>query len=204
MSLLSGRETALKALLSFSAKMSKADETLDRALSSSQMDIRENALATRIYYGVIQNRLLLDFYISSVSSLKLNKISPAVLWILRMGFYQLAFLDRVPKSAVVDTSVSFAKRYSNPRAASFVNAVLRKASSGAFPEPAGEMPEYLSLKYSHPLWLVKRFSGTFRGTGHGNFVKGKQRGCDNLFARQQSEKHSGRCRFVSGAKWDSL
>ena len=173
MGFISGREAALSALLAFSSKTNKADEALDRALTISQMDLREKALATRIFYGVIQNKLLLDFYIAGFSSLKLNKISPAVLFILRMGMYQLVFLDRVPKSAVVDTSVSFTKRYANPRAASFVNAVLRKASSAALPElKKGDMPAYLSLKYSHPLWLVKRFLALYGEQDTEELLKG--------------------------------
>ncbi|MDP4109485.1 MAG: 16S rRNA (cytosine(967)-C(5))-methyltransferase RsmB [Bacillota bacterium] len=157
-----GRETALKALLEYGKKSGKADEALNGAVSRLKPETREKALATRIFYGVIQNFYLLDYYIGSFSSLKLNKISPAVLEILRVGLYQLLFLDRVPKSAVVDTSVNLAKRAANPRAASFVNAVLRKAASVEMPEiNAADRASYLSVKYSHPLWLVKRFLSLF-------------------------------------------
>jgi len=156
-----GRDRALSALLAFDRGRDKADEALDAALSPLK-DPREKALATRIFYGVIQNLSLLDFYISAFSSLKKNKISPSVLWILRIGMYQLVFLDRVPKSAAVDTSVTLAKRYANPRAASFVNAVLRKASGGGLPQvPETDKASFLSLKYSHPLWLVSRFLSLF-------------------------------------------
>ncbi|MCX7615225.1 MAG: 16S rRNA (cytosine(967)-C(5))-methyltransferase RsmB, partial [Clostridiales bacterium] len=149
-------------LLTFDSKPGKADDVLDRILKKFQIDPRDKSLATRIFYGVIQNKLLLDFYISSFSSLKLNKISPAVIWILRMGFYQISFMDRVPNSAVVNSCVAMTKRYANPRAASFVNAVLRKASSEVLPEPSKEdLSSYLSLKYSHPNWLVKRFLSLF-------------------------------------------
>ncbi len=81
--------------------------------------------------------------------------------ILRLSAYQILFLTKIPHSAAVSEGVSLTKKAANPRAASLVNAVLRKLSANAdcLPEIPGDDPvEYLSVKYSHPAWLVRAFA----------------------------------------------
>ena len=109
----------------------------------------------------MQNKILCDYYISVFSTVKLNKIEPVVLDILELSLYQLLFLDKIPASAAVDEAVKLTKKFANPRAAGFVNAVLRKVSAakGSLPEiKAQTKNEYLSIKYSHPPALVERLS----------------------------------------------
>ena len=151
------RDTALEVLLAL-RHGAWSDEALDAAIGENGLDRRDAALCTQLCYGVLQTRAYLDFVIASASSLKLNKIAPAVMEILRIAVYQLLFLDKIPASAAVNEAVAAARRCANPRAASFVNAVLRKISS----TPAPEVPEthdarYLSVRYSHPEPLVELY-----------------------------------------------
>ena len=88
----------------------------------------------------------------------LHKLDPQVLDILRIGLFQLAFLDKVPKSAAVNESVRLAKEKANPRAAGLVNAILRRAAADdQMPRPdKQDMTAYLGITYSHPDWFVNR------------------------------------------------
>lgn len=120
----------------------------------SELDIK---FISEMTNGVLRNLEYIDYIISLSSDIKLNKISPYVLSVLRCGIYQLAFMTKVPASAAVNESVKVIKKSSNHRLAGFVNAVLRKADSikDSFDMPEGEM-EYLSVKYSCPLWIVNK------------------------------------------------
>ena len=135
-----------------------SDELLDQTIREAALDRRDAALCTQLTYGVLQTRAYLDFVIFSASSLKLNKIAPRVMEILRLAVYQLLFLDKIPASAAVNEAVGETRRFANPRAASFVNAVLRKIASAPAPEvPMTDPVTYLSIRYSHPEPLVRLY-----------------------------------------------
>ncbi len=156
-----GREAALKALSAMRTHGAWSDAALSSIIDKSGTDSREAAFAARLCYGVLQNRALLDFYISSFSSVKPGKMEPRVLDIMRSSVYQLVFMDRVPTSAAVNEAVSLTKKYSNPKAAGLVNAVLRKiaaaSAAGKLPEPEGkDRIDTLSVRFSHPRWLTER------------------------------------------------
>ena len=149
------REIAVSALMAFRKNGAWADGYLKEALVGS--DKRDASLASQITYGVLQNMALLDFYIARYSSIKMNKISPRIVDVLRIGIYQILFLDRIPPHAVVNEAVKAARR-DNPRAAGFVNALLRKILTEK--EHLPEVPD-LSIKYSHPKWLVDRLASVY-------------------------------------------
>ena len=130
----------------------------DSAVKKAGLSGRDAAFASAIFFGVQQNITLLDFYIDTWSAVKSKKLEPQVLDILRMSVYQIVFMDRVPNSAAVNTGVDMCKK-DNARASGLVNAVLRHVSENAekLPEPKGNGAEYLSVKYSHPLWIVREF-----------------------------------------------
>lgn len=152
------REAALLAIAAGRKSKAWPDAFLDNIVKKEGLDKRDAALAYRMTYGVLQNMALCDYYIASFSSIELSKLEPVVLDILRLSIYQLAFLDRVPAHAAVSEGVELARKKANPRAAGFVNAVLRKASSNGMPEIAEKDDiKFLSIKYSHPSWLVKLF-----------------------------------------------
>lgn len=147
------REIALLALSACEKQGAWSDGYLKKALREAGLDSRDAAFATRVCFGVLQNRMLLDSYIARYSTIKLEKLENRVLCALRVAVYQLRFMDRVPQSAAVNESVSLARKYAkNPRAAGLVNAVLRSIVRDGenLPQPAD-----LATRYSHPEWLVK-------------------------------------------------
>jgi len=152
------------AALTFLEKCRRADAWSDAVLGSVMdshgLDGRDRGLCTAICYGVMQNRILLDHSIAEYSSVKVNKLEPKVLDILRITAYQLMFMDRIPASAAVNEAVKLSKKLGYARASGLVNAVSRKLSANkqSLLEPkAKNVSERLSLKYSHPQALVDYF-----------------------------------------------
>ncbi len=156
------RTTALRVLVSCRSHGAWADAALRAQISRDGLTGQDAALCSRIVYGVMQNRMLLDHYISAHCSQKPDHLQPPLLEILRIGAYQIVFLDKVPDSAAVNTSVELAKLAKRGQASGLVNAVLRKISqnkSALPPVPARDAVQRLSIQYSHPKWLVKRMVG---------------------------------------------
>ena len=126
----------------------------------------EAALCSRIVYGVMQDRLLLDFYLGSYCSQKIDHLQPPLAEILRIGAYQILFLDKVPDSAAVNQAVEQAKANGRAKASGLVNAVLRQVSRNKNDLPLipdRDEVQYLSIRYSHPKWLVKRLLALLDG-----------------------------------------
>jgi len=133
---------------------------LDHALSNSGMSEADRGLAATLVYGVTEKRLTLDYQIAHYSSRKASELELSVLTALRMGFYQLLFLDRIPPHAAVSESVSLVPR----KAAGFVNAVLRaytRALMFHLPKREKGSAEYLSVAYSVSLPLCQRLLSAF-------------------------------------------
>ena len=151
------RNAALVALEKCRRADAWSDAVLGSVMDREGLDGRDRAFATVLCYGVLQNLLLLDHLIESVSSVPFRRIEPKVLDILRLSAYQILLLDRVPAAAAVSEGVRLCRSCGVPRAAGFVNAVLRKIAGGAAELPAGSSPEALSLRFSHPLWLVELY-----------------------------------------------
>ena len=151
------RDVAISAITAFRKRSAWSEGFLRNEIRESKLKPKDSALTTEIVNGVLQNKLLIDYYIKCFSSVKLNKISPGILDILEMAVYQILFLDRIPDSAAVNDAVNRAKR-NNPKAAGFVNAITRKISvaKDSLPEIQGNKCEKLSIKYSHPLWLTEK------------------------------------------------
>ena len=146
------RETALNALIACRKGGAWSNGVLKEYIQRDKLDSRDAALATRLCYGVLQNRQKLDFYLKQLLTGKLTGLHPVVRDILHLGLYQIYELDKIPVSAAVNESVALAKKYSkNPKAASLVNGVLRNAvrSQGQLKEPVS-----YADKYSHPEELI--------------------------------------------------
>jgi len=92
-------------------------------------DSRDRALLRELVYGVTRWKLTLDSIIFSYSKIKKNKITPSILTILRLGVYQIVFLDKIPVSAACNEGVKLAKKYGNEGSVRFVNALLRKIAA---------------------------------------------------------------------------
>lgn len=157
----SARETAVLTLAACEKQGAWSDGHLKRAVREQGLDRRDAALCARLCYGVLQNKLLLDWRLGRVCSMRLDKLDIKVLCDLRAAAYQLLFLDKIPASAAVNEAVELAKRLSrNPRAAGLVNGVLRALLREEEPEiRGGDEIETLSIRYSHPRWLVEEFAG---------------------------------------------
>ena len=150
------RDVALRALVACERQGAWSDGFLKKEIGNAGLDGRDAALATRLCFGVQQNRMLLDFWLSNLSKIPLAKMEPAVRSILRLGAYQILFLDRVPDHAAVNQAVEQARKNSRtPRSAGLVNGILRSLirQKSELPQP----PD-LSTRYSHPQWLVEAFS----------------------------------------------
>lgn len=161
------RETALNVLIACRKNGAWSNGVLKDYVSRDKLDRREAALATRLCYGVLQNRMLLDHYLQQLLTGKIRDLHPVIHDILHLGLYQLYMLDKIPDSAAVNESVALAKHYCRKQrfAPGLVNAVLRSAvrTKGTLKEPKS-----LSQKYSHPNELVKLLSdsiGKFRLEG---------------------------------------
>ncbi|MBQ8808396.1 MAG: 16S rRNA (cytosine(967)-C(5))-methyltransferase RsmB [Clostridia bacterium] len=150
------REAALKALVSCEKDGAYLNIVLRDILSSMSMESRDNALATVLSFGVMKNRLYIDNIIENLSTVKIKKLSVWIHNILRIGIYSIKFLDRIPVSATVNECVRLSRRYGHSASAGFVNAILRKcAATGDFLPKDKKSDEYISIKYSMPMWLVK-------------------------------------------------
>ena len=146
------RETALCALIACRKEGAWSNGVLKEYIQRDKLDSRDAGLATRLCYGVIQNRGRLDFYLKQLLTGKLSSLHPVVRDILHLGLYQIYELDKIPDSAAVNESVTLTKKYNkNPKAASLVNGVLRNAvrTKGTLTEPTS-----YADKYSHPDELI--------------------------------------------------
>ena len=155
---MSARETALTVLSAMRKEEGWANSLLKEQILRDRLDRRDAALATRLVYGVVQNRMKLDFYLQQVLTGKVKSLRPVMRDILHLGLYQLYFMDKIPASAAVNESVALAKRYCKKmaNAPGLVNGVLRSA------QRLGESrkePESLAQRYSHPESLVALFRG---------------------------------------------
>ncbi len=148
------RRAALEALERFRRDSAWSRQVMNRIGKKYGLTAQDQALASRIFYGVLQNLALCDFYIDSFSK---GKLEPKVRDILRLGVYQLLLMDKIPDAAAVNESVALCRKLGYARAAGLVNAVLRRVARDRDclpPIPGEGTGEYLSIRYSHPRWLV--------------------------------------------------
>ena len=147
------RETALNALIACRKEGAWSNGVLKEYIRRDRLDNRDAALASRLCYGVLQNRQKLDFYLKQLLTGKQNRLHTVVRDILHLGLYQMLEMTKIPVSAAVNESVELTKKYCpNPVAAKLVNGVLRNADrrKGTLEEPVK-----LSDRYSHPESLIQ-------------------------------------------------
>ena len=147
------RETALNVLIACRKEGAWSNGVLKTYLSRDRLDRREAALASRLCYGVLQNRGKLDFYLQQLLTGRLNNLHPGVRDILHLGLYQLYETEKIPDSAAVNESVSLTKKYfpKVKSAPGLVNGVLRNAIRS---RDTLAQPQTLWEKYSHPQSLI--------------------------------------------------
>ena len=151
------RAIALRALTACHRQGAWSDSVLRAEIARAKLDRRDAALASRLCYSVLQNQLLLDWYLAQFVTGGLRRLQPVVLDILRLAACQLLLMDKIPASAAVNEAVKQGKQYANVRAAGLINGVLRNIlRAGTLPQP-----EDLATKYSHPQTLVDLLQPVF-------------------------------------------
>src|SRR5216684_2864072 len=133
--------------------------SLDRAMRED-----DRALCHELVLGVLRRQSWLDRVIEHFAKRSSDKIDLPVKVALRLGLYQLRFLSRIPPSAAVNESVTLVRTARVKSAASFVNAVLRRATREPDYDPAASVRdeiEKLAIETSHPAWLLERWPGQF-------------------------------------------
>ena len=155
------RGIALDVLCQVEAKGAYADLSLDYALRQDHLVDKDRRLASELIYGALRRRNTLDWALELFSKRKLSQVDLRLRNLLRLGAYQLMFLDRVPPWAAVDESVKLAKSTGPPGSDRFINAVLRtfdrRKNEIAYPSFSDSPLRYISLCYSHPEWMVERW-----------------------------------------------
>ena len=154
------RNIALKSLYEINIKQAYSNIVLDKFINEnreklSNLDIN---FISELVYGVVTWKLTLEYIIQKYSKTKIKKMSDWVKNILYLGSYQILFLDKVPKSAAVNESVNLCKKY-NFKSVGLVNAILRKIEKSDYKEISNITNSItrISLKYSMPEWIVKKF-----------------------------------------------
>ena len=154
---MAARETALNVLIACRKDGAWSNGVLKTYIARDRLDKREAALASRLCYGVLQNRGKLDFYLQQLLTGKLKNLHPVVRDILHLGLYQLFETDKIPNSAAVNEAVSLAKKYCPKlqNAPSLVNGVLR---NGVRQRETLQKPTAFKDLYSHPQNLIDLLS----------------------------------------------
>ncbi|MRR33975.1 16S rRNA (cytosine(967)-C(5))-methyltransferase RsmB [bacterium] len=154
------RQAACEILVRIEKDNAYADILIDRELSGRSLSGPDRALLTELVFGVLRRRGTLDYLIDLYSTRKSDKLERVVLVLLRLGLYQMFFLDRIPVSAAVNETVKLAKIFA-PRAAGFINAVLRRfdreRDTVTWPDRKRDPAGFLCARHSHPRWLVEEW-----------------------------------------------
>ncbi|OEU63221.1 MAG: hypothetical protein BA867_02860 [Desulfobacterales bacterium S5133MH16] len=160
------RKTALYILNTLNKERNTLDNLLEDVLREKTLfSKKDRALLQALVYGVLRWRGRLDYIIDYFSKTRLNKINPNVLNILRLGLFQIIYLDRIPVSAAVNTSVEMTKAAAAPWVVGYVNGLLRNAvreyGHVTFPDVDKDPVKALATKKSFPEWLIKRWLDRF-------------------------------------------
>ncbi len=157
------RLIALQALLRVHNNGGYSNIVLNQALKGADLGVKDTGFTSALFYGVLERRMTLDYTIQQYSRIPLKKLSPDVLEILRLAFFQLCYMDKVPPSAAVNEAVSLARLRRQGKAAGFINAVLRsfvRAGSNAS-LPQGDSRKALSIRYSCPEWIITLWQNAY-------------------------------------------
>ncbi|MBS4536109.1 16S rRNA (cytosine(967)-C(5))-methyltransferase RsmB [Clostridium sp. D2Q-14] len=128
-------------------------------------DIRDENLIRELVYGVLENKLYIDNIIKNYSNTNYKKINNIILQILRIGIYQICFVDNIPDRAACNESVNLTKIFNKKRLSGYVNGILRNVvrnkDKDFLPDKNNNIIDYFSIKYSHPKWIVEKFINDF-------------------------------------------
>ncbi|XEQ97302.1 Ribosomal RNA small subunit methyltransferase B [Sporomusa paucivorans] len=159
------REVALKIINEVETNGAYANialaKEINRRTAQGQLSDQDRRFITELVYGTVKAGATLDWLLGLYLNRSLTKVAPVIRNILRLGIYQLFFLEKVPASAACNQSVELAKKYGHAGTVKFVNGVLRNAARSpekvVYPDRDSQPVKYLALKYFHPEWLVERW-----------------------------------------------
>ena len=159
------RELAAQILRKVEAQKAYADLLLDQALKTQALNDPDRALLTELVYGALRWRGKIDARLNPYLRQPMADIDPVIKNLLRVAFYQLLFLDKIPDYAAVNEAVTSAKTHGGAKAAGFTNAVLRnflrQKDRGDDLNETDDSAAALAAAYSHPEWLVTRWLDEF-------------------------------------------
>lgn len=162
---LSAREVALRILHQVETKDAFVNPLLHDRLARADLSPADRGLVTALVDGTTRWRRRLDHGLAQFCRYALDRLPPWIRCLLRMGAYQLMFLDRMPARAVCDESVTLARRFGHRGTAALTNAVLRALSRGLhdirWPDARDDPVHHIGIYYSHPDWLVRRWVDRF-------------------------------------------
>ena len=152
------RKTAFEILFEIEKEDAYSNLTINRFLEKNKPE--NHAFVRELVYGVLENKILLDYYLDNLIPSGIKKVKKKEATLLRLGLYQLIFMDSVPDYAAVSETVNIAKRLVRGREG-FINGVLRgymkKGKDISLPSKEKEYKKYLSVKYSFPIWLIDKW-----------------------------------------------
>ncbi len=155
------RKTALRSLLKVRESASYSNITLNKVLNEDNLQGADRALATAVFYGVLDRTITLDYVLSKHIKTPIKKVSPFALEILRVALYQIMYMDSIPNSAAVNEAVKLIKASKYNYLSGFVNGVLRNILRSEIKLPDGNDISSLSIKYSCPVWIVESFKNDY-------------------------------------------
>lgn len=141
-----------------------AEETTNRVLSNANLEPRDRGLTVELTYGVLRHRGTIDWRLNILSNRRMERLPLPIRTALRLGTYQLLYLERIPPSAAVNESVALAKTVRGRDWSGFVNAILRtlqRDPAAPWPDPTTDPVKAYAVRYACPQWLVERWIARF-------------------------------------------
>ena len=156
---MNAREIAYKILLDVEKNKNYSNMSINKHFKDVKLSNQDRGLATEIVYGVIENKYYIDYMIDKLSKVKTNKMEIYVKTLLRMGIYQIIFLNSISDYAAVNETVNLAKK-KNSKVSGFINGILRNVIRQK--ETIGDIKvkddiDYLAIKYSYDKWLIRNW-----------------------------------------------
>ena len=160
---MNSREVAFNVLMEIEEKKSYSNIALNKHLKKIDKDVSPN-FVRELVYGVLENQIYLDYMIRKKSKIRLKKIHRKILNILRIGSYQICFLDGTKDYAAVNETVDLVKKVQLNKSVAFVNGILRNMTrdvENLKKIDAKDDLDYLSIRYSYPKWLIEKWIDEF-------------------------------------------
>ena len=159
------RQIAFQILLKVEQDGAYSNLALNHSIRENRLSAVDSSFVSALVYGVLERAVTLDYIIKQYSKIPLRKIETKTKIILRMGIYQLLFMDKVPDSAAVNESVNLAKKQRMQQSAGFINGILRSITRAEtpyrLPEKEKDAIYHYSIKYAVPQSLVRLWIGAY-------------------------------------------